>query len=92
MACRTAETLFKHFVEATKHHVEAAELLANLVGSRACFAEARLRVEEAYAECKAAHSALQAHRKHHNCCAAPSPEEANPSDEPRVKQTSVAGR
>ena len=67
MSCRTAETLFKHFVEATKHHVEATELLANLVGSRARFAEARLRVKETLANCKAAHSALTAHRKHHYC-------------------------
>jgi hypothetical protein len=67
MECREADILFKRFVRATKNHVEAATALASLIGAKERFAEARLRVIETYAECKAAQSALQLHREHHNC-------------------------
>ncbi len=77
MECREADTLFKRFIRATKAHVEATTALANLIGARERFAEARLRVNETYAECKAAQSALQEHREDHNCGTS-SLETANP--------------
>ena len=80
MECLKADALFKHFIRATKAHVVATEILANLIGSRERFAEARLHVEKTYAECKAAQSALETHRQHHNC-AASWLEGATPSDE-----------
>ena len=58
---------FKQFVQATRAHVLAHEILANLIGARERFAEARLIVAETYAECKAAQSALGTHREYHNC-------------------------
>jgi hypothetical protein len=87
MECPESDALFECFVQATENHVVATDRLVNLIGARERFAEARLRVAETHADCKAAQSAFEAHREQHKCCAAPSPEEANPADE-----RSVAGR
>jgi hypothetical protein len=67
MDCNEAEELFERFICATKNHLDAAEALENVGGSKDSFAEVRLRACDTYAACLAAQSAMKAHREHHNC-------------------------
>lgn len=85
--CPKTETLFKHFIDATNNHLEAAQALANVLGSRERFPQARLRASDTYAECQAAQSALKAYCEHHNCGTF-SLETANPQTVTRGKSIS----
>jgi len=78
-SCPKGEALFKRFVAATKNHLEAAEALANLVGSRERFAEARLRAQKTFANLQSGPFRYGGAPRTHNCGTS-SLEIANSSD------------
>ena len=67
MECPTANSLFDDYARASVKYFEAVSKLSDLVGSHSKFEQVRLCARQRYAKCKAARSALNAHRVEHNC-------------------------
>jgi hypothetical protein len=65
--CPTADTLLDDYSKATTEYFKAADKLSNLVGLHDEFVDAKLRTEEASANCIVTRLALEKHRLEHNC-------------------------
>ena len=67
MECSISAKLFDTYSRATMGYFEATETMANLIGRHVEFAEAKKFAADVYAECRAAHLALEQHWAEHGC-------------------------